>query len=207
MSYVVCGFYTENTVYEEIATKYLLTSSKELGLDYDVVSVPNLGNWQRNTSYKATFALEMLKKHPDKNIILLDADARIESVPILFDNIPEHYIVAAHYLDHQLWFHRASPSKEFLSGTLFLRNTKQTYDMVQMWIDKCKIGKEWEQRVLAQIIKQFNFPIYHLPVEYCWLHTLPAGRPHPLKDEGVVIRHFQASRWTKQQINKKENHG
>jgi len=200
MSYIVCAFYTKNTVYEEIANKQLLPSIKELSLDSDIVAVPSLGTWQANTSYKSTFALQMLQKHPDKNIVLLDVDARIDTIPTLFDNIPEPNIIAAHFLDHQLWFGRRTASKELLSGTLFLRNVEQAHEMVQKWVDECKKDKEWEQRVLARVVKQFHYPIYHLPVEYCWIHTMPGNRSHPLKDEGVVIRHFQASRWTKQSI-------
>jgi hypothetical protein len=200
MSYIVCAFYTENTVYEEIANKHLIPSIKELGIESDIVAIPNLGTWQANTSFKSTFALQMLQKHPDKNVVLLDVDAKIEAIPTLFENIPEQYITAAHHLDHRLWFNRSTATKEFLSGTLFLRNVPRTYEMVKLWIDGCVKSKGWEQRILARVIRQFKFPVFDLPVEYCWINTLPGNRPHPLKDEGVIIRHYQASRWTKQSI-------
>jgi len=40
-----------------------------------VVAIKPLGSWQKNTIFKATFILQMLKKHAPKPIVWFDADS------------------------------------------------------------------------------------------------------------------------------------
>ena len=124
MSFKICVFATENTPYVEIAEKQVIESLNELNIPNDFSKVANLGSWRKNTSYKSRFAHEMLLKHSDSNIVLLDADCRVLKYPELFDNIPEEYNIGAHLLDHNTWYKNGSNVREFLTGTLFLRNNE-----------------------------------------------------------------------------------
>ena len=86
---MVCVYATKDTPYVQVAESTILPSMKAIdGLRFSYSVVPNLGSWQKNTSYKATFALEMLVKYPSSNIVVLDVDCKINNYPSLFDNIP-----------------------------------------------------------------------------------------------------------------------
>ena len=192
-SFIVCVFATADTPYVEIANRQIIASLRSHGISHDFEEVPNLGTWQKNTSYKATFALDMLNKH-DKNIVLLDADCQVLRYPDLFDNIPEQYNIAAHILDWSTWYQRGDTIKEFLTGTLFLRNTERTKEIVKMWQWECSKSNIWEQKCLANVLMRNQEPVYNLPIGYCWINTMPFGEQPYVKCDDKVIVHYQASR-------------
>ena len=73
------AYYTKNTPYKEIAEQKLIPSLKKFNLNYTVSEVPNLGNWYKNTAFKAKFILNHLVDYPfEYNLVLLDVDATIE---------------------------------------------------------------------------------------------------------------------------------
>ena len=67
---VFVAYYTFNTPYETEAAK-LKASLKKLNLLHDIVPIASVGNWQDNTRFKAKFLQQMLVKHKDKNLALL----------------------------------------------------------------------------------------------------------------------------------------
>ena len=192
-NFIIVSYYTPS--YKEVADKYLLDSLTNIDVQYAVIGIGDLGNWYDNTAYKPTFALEMLDAHPDKDIVIVDCDARIETYPELFDNIPEEYLFAAHYLDHDTWYHNNSRQKEFLSGTLFIRNCEKSRIIIEKWKFGCLMNnRNWEQYILQQIIENESVPVYHLPISYCYIDSLPNGDKPFIKCDDVVVRHFQYSR-------------
>jgi len=198
-NFIICAFATKGTSYVDIATTTLLDSLNWIELEYDFHVVPNLGSWQKNTSYKATFAKEMLLKH-NRNVVLLDVDCRVFRYPELFNLIPEQYNIAAHHLDHDTWYQNNSHKKEFLSGTLFLRNVPQTFELVTKWEDRCKISTEWEQKILDAVIKENSVEVFDLPLRYCYINEVRPGQPPFIACDDVVIKHYQASRTEKRHI-------
>lgn len=196
MSFVICAFVTQNTPYEEVAQNYLIPSLEKLELPYDLQLIDNLGSWNKNTSYKATFAKEMLKKHKGSNIVILDADARILEYPEIFDEIPNDYDIGAFILDRDTWYKNSygKDRYEFLSGTLFIRNSALGNFLVNQWELECKNTNEWEQKVLFKVLKRFDAKIYTLPMSYCYITSLPDGSKPNIPCEKPVILHYQVSR-------------
>lgn len=198
--FIICIFATENTPYLEIADTYVIPSLKALNLQYDFQVVPNLGTWQKNTSYKSTFARLMLEKHKDKNIVLLDADSKVFQYPELFNLIPEEYNFAAHILDHNTWYQNGSKIKELVSSCLFLRNNNRTIGLVEKWEASCKTDDLWEQKILQRLLEKEKEPIYNLPLRYCYINTVRGTQEPYIKCDDVVIKQYQASRTTKKHI-------
>ena len=200
-NFIVCVYATKDTPYVQIAESTILPSMKAIeGLKYSYSVVPNLGSWKKNTAYKATFAMEMLNKYPESNIVLLDADCKINNYPSLFDNIPEQYNIASHLLDWATWYQNGTTTKEFLTGTLFLRNCERTKYLVEKWIDGCEATNEWEQKVLAKVLVDYKEQILNLPLAYCYINSLPDGREPHVKIDNPTIIHYQSSRTLKRQI-------
>jgi hypothetical protein len=185
----------------QIAKEKLIPSLEKFNLNHSVVGVPNLGNWYKNTAYKAKFIKDYLVEYPfPYSIVLLDVDAVIEKPPVLFSEIPEEYDIALHYLDWGEWYGHSKGTKELLTGTMMFRNRRAVRAMCEEWYAKAIIGNTWEQKVLEKIIDKYDLKIYQLPREYIYIDTLPNGQKSKVSDENVVIRHFQASREWKRKI-------
>jgi len=200
---IFLGYWTQNTPYKNIAEEKLIPSLKRFNLNYSVKEVPNLGNWYKNTAYKAIFLLEHLVDYPfPYNLVLLDVDCIIEKTPVLFEEIPPEYDLAFHRLNWETWYnYPGSKVRELLTGTFMARNRPHVRNLCEEWYRKSMEGNVWEQVCLDKILKtRKDIKIYELPLTYCYINTLPQGRKPFISDEGVVIRHFQASREFKRKI-------
>lgn len=201
--FIIVSFYTLNTQYTDICHKYLMASLSNLNLHSDVRGVPNLGSWNRNTSYKPDFLVHMLDQHPNEDIVFVDADAEILEYPKLFEEIPEEYNFAFHMLDKSTWYNRVYPEDnrfELLTGTLFIRNNDLSKEVVKQWAGECASSREWEQRILQRIIKDRGIKCYSLPLSYCYIKSLPNGSLPNVKVDKVFIAHNQVSRLFKQRM-------
>ena len=205
MSFIVVSYYTIDTPYQDVAHEYLMPSLCKMGngIKSDVRGVPNLGNWQKNTSYKAQFVSTMLEHYTD-NIVFLDCDAEVLKYPSLFDSIPQGYNFACHILDRSKWYgikYDEQDSKELLSGTLFVRNCVESRKIVTEWMMTCKMSPNvWEQKVLDMVLKKNNIPVYELPMSYCRILTLPSGKAPIVECNDPVIVHHQCSRTLRNKI-------
>lgn len=184
------GYYTINTPYESEANK-LIASLNKLNLLHDIVGVKNLGSWQANTRFKAQFMLDMMEKHPDKNLLYVDVDAIIHSRPILFQNYDCD--VAVRWQDFR-W-----RKNECLSGTIFMKNNDKTKKLCKIWSEtnesEGKNANTFEQWNLGKAIEQMQktdgLIAKNLPPEYTFIFDsmrkiYPNAKP--------IIEHFQASR-------------
>jgi len=185
--WIICAYYTKNTSYEE-HSKSFVESLKRFNLPYDITSIDSKGDWYVNMQYKPVFIKQMLKKHYPNSIVYVDIDATFCQFPNFFDkldNIPEVNI-AVHILDHSK-YRRKVHKPEMLSGTIFLKNTATTKQIVEKWIQECKRGpKIWDQRALATVLKEYKHHL--LPEEYVVIFDYMSSVKDP------VIKHFQASR-------------
>ncbi|HDP36856.1 MAG TPA: hypothetical protein ENN27_03160 [Candidatus Atribacteria bacterium] len=180
--FIIVAYYTKNTGYED-EIKKLITSLEKFNLPYDIKTIDNLGNWQKNTQYKAEFCKRMLEKH-QRPIVYLDADARVEQNPELFEKLDCD--IAVHYRNDE----------ELLSGTLYLNNTYATKMLIDEWIKEIKKTPDiWEQKVLDRVIRKSNIKIEKLPPTYCQIFDSMAGAGKP------VISQHQASRKFKEAVN------
>ena len=193
----IVSFYSNN--YADIAYKYLIPSLKKLNLDYYIVEIPNLNSWKEATDYKAWFIKECLNKFTC-NIVWIDADATVNSYPILFDELSDSNIdVAYHMLSWETHYGRPRDKGkfEFLSGTLFFNNNIRVKQLIDQWIVYTKIYSP-EQRALHQAIREtIGLNIKELPREYCYITTKPDGSLSAIPLENTIINHYQASRGRK----------
>lgn len=191
----IVSWYTVNTPYEEVLNHYLLPSVERLNLDHKIYPVRSLKDWTKNTNQKPDIALKALDEIDD-DILLVDADCRIHVAPTLLDRIPPQYDMGVFYLDWQTWYRKGYPKKELCSGTLFFRHTKGCREVIEAWkAEGNKTGLP-DQLNLDAVLKLFpHVNVYVLPLEYCWINSLPTGeKPHIKRPENVVVEHFQMSR-------------
>lgn len=146
------------------------------GLPHRLVRRPSLGSWARNCAQKATVLAEALASVEDGRLVAwLDADSRVIARPDVLWSLDCD--VARHLLR----------GREFLSGTLLLRNSEPVRRLVDAWISGCHAAPtEWDQRVLARVIDGRGLVVADLPVEYVRLPWMT--------DVAPVIEHRQASR-------------
>lgn len=179
--YIVVSFHTDDEVYSKHA-ECLEKSLIEYGIDHEIVSIPGLpetiDDWKKNTHYKPEFILKMLRKHKDKNVVWIDADAEVKKYPKLFDTLTCD--LAVHYLGGQ----------ELLSGTMFFRNSAKIRRLVKKWVDLCKKDNKLqksEQINLQEVIeRERSIDVFDLPYSYTKIFDKMKVCP--------VIQHYQASR-------------
>lgn len=189
----VIAYYTLGTDYEKEANQ-LKASLDKVGMKYQIEGVPNLGSWQENTRYKATFIKEkILENLEGETLLYLDVDARVRKYPIELEDIKEP--IAVRFEDFK-W-----QKGTCLSGTILI---KPTLDMVRLckdWELKNNLTKSdkknLEQDNLGVLLNEYAFAYPHhfkykvLPVEYCFIFDI-----HRRMYKGVepIIEHLQASR-------------
>ena len=201
--FVIASFYTINTPYEKVIQEYFVTSYQNIFKDskFIIKAIRNYGNWYNNVAHKPQIVLELLEKL-DKHmcLVLLDADAEILKYPKLFEEIPEEYDIAFHYLDWNIWYgyNRQPPTKELLTGTMFFRNNDTIKALCDHWYKEAIKTHEWEQKILQRIINLYPVKIYELPLEYCYMKSTPKGEP--IVKLNPVILHHQVSRELKRRL-------
>lgn len=157
-NYIFVAYYTTKTPYEKEVRK-LKASLDSLNLPYDIQGYPSKGSWQANIAFKPEFVLEMICKHPTKDIIYIDADAIVRSRPIYFDTFSGD--IGVHYKDGQ----------ELLSGTIYLRNNSKVKRLVQSWISEQQHNPHtWDQKTLQRVIvksaKELQITVVNIPANY-----------------------------------------
>lgn len=180
---VIVSYYTKGTGYET-QVEHLKVSLRRFNLKNDVVGIPDQGSWRKNVYYKAGFIKQMMNKYPNKSIVFVDADARINKNPILFNDLDCDF--ACHFFN----------KKELLSGTLYFGNTKGARLIVDEWIKENKAHPtiHMPQRNLHIVFnkQKKNIKSKILPVEYCMIFDSSAR-----KKVKPIIEHFQLSRMYK----------
>ena len=171
--------------YEPILERYLRPSVDALGLDMEVIRFESTGDWTKNCARKADAIAKARRKHRARGVAWVDADAKIERLPVLLAGLRESGIdVAAHRL----------PSGELLGGTVYVGATKKAARVLTDWQKRCKAAptkyEMADQRHLddaIQAAKGLRFEA--LPDSYC--RIFDNGQQ---KSEHPAIRHFQESR-------------
>ena len=201
-SFIISAFCTAETSYEMILATQLLPSLDKLGLKYHIEVVENQGSWLKNVAQKPLTILHTMEKYPSYNIVSLDADSEVFQFPKLFNEIPENYEIALHTLDWDTWYQNNSHIKEILSGTLWIRNNEKMRSFVKEWYLRAETINKWEQKCLQELLEERkeSIKIFPLPLNYCWISSLPDGKSPHIQCDDIVVRHNQASRKLKKQI-------
>jgi len=190
------AYYTKSTAYQDEAKK-LIQSLRNLNLNYDVVGVPGLGSWQANTRFKAKFMQQMLIKHKGMDLVYVDVDAIVHSVPLQFKD----YVgdIGIRFQDFK-W-----KKNECLSGTIYMANNEKTMKVCKEWeqlnIKESNNSKNLEQWNLGAVIQKLKGPlkleVINLPPEYTFIFDTMKKMYPSVKP---VIEHFQASRRNKNKV-------
>lgn len=195
-NWIVVALLTNSSVYELEFAQHLLPSLQKFDIPYHIEVIDSKGSWLKNVAQKPGAIFNAMEKYPGKDIVCLDVDCEIVSYPELFNTIPKDYDIAFHTLSWNEWYQNKSNVNEVLSGTIYLRNNDKIKKLLEDWYFEATNSLIWEQKVLASLLeKRSDINIYPLPVEYCWIHTLPDNSPPKISPNGsIIIRHFQASR-------------
>jgi hypothetical protein len=200
--FIVGSFVTKNTPYEDICEYFLKSSLKKFKIDHEIETIQNTNNWRRNVAEKPKVILNLLEKHKNKTLVFLDADASIEQYPALFEDIPKEYDLGYHLLDWATWYNRPDDTrKELLTGTMFFRYNERVVHLLKQWYIEAISSEQWEQLVLEKLMAHYkdDLEIYNLPVEYCYIKTMPNGDKPFVKCDPVILHH-QVSRTLKKLI-------
>ena len=186
MNFIVCAYYTRNTLYQQKAEKFI-ASLKKFDVPYYVEAIEDKGDWYKNTVYKPTFLKRMLEKFHPLSIVYVDCDAEFLRYPDLFENWSGlTYIDVGVYVFDRSCYTKSRGGFEVLSGTIFLKNNEKVYKIVEKWEKECQSNPRiWDQRSLEKVLEG-NY--HELPGEYCKIFD----RMDEIKDP--VIVHYQASR-------------
>ncbi|KKL61706.1 hypothetical protein LCGC14_2192630 [marine sediment metagenome] len=191
---IYISFYTEG-YYENVMNSHLLPSLLLFNLPYYILPMENKHNWHENTKQKISFILKALKENYPIPLVWIDADGKIEDYPKLFYEIPKEYDIGVHTLDWKEQY--GKEGSELLSGTVFLRNNEKTEQLVELWAKYADESSGWEQRALEKAIKDLKIKVYELPRTYCYITTIPSGKPPKVIIDNPIISHWQVSRKVK----------
>lgn len=185
--FTVVSFHTPQYAHEAAR---LERSLKRCGVEYRCDTVPDKGDWHRNTAYKPEW-LRTVRRQLTGTLLWVDADAVLHSVP----QISESGYDIAMRNNHGEW----------MTGTIVIRDTLGATWFLNAWCDlntqKQRSG-QWVgggQANAGQLIEHGGrWCVHELPAEMCWV-----GVGIDQKREGEpVIEHLQASRefhWHKKQ--------
>ena len=185
---IICTFYSVDNGYKKYYDKYLEPSLKQFKLPYYAFEILRENKeWEMVGQEKPFFILEVMKLYPNRDVVWLDSDAKVENMPILFLNISKDF--AAHYL-----------KKNLCSGTLYFKNSEIGKQILNDWIlennrinsKKPPVAKTslWDQKTLHTTIDaKYKMNTFILPIEYLGIfdHNM-------IKGLTIIISHHQASR-------------
>ena len=172
---ILVSYYTSS--YQERAQE-LAKSADMVGLDHDIIELPDLGSWRENVLRKPGFLMMMLDAHHKENILWVDADAVIHKYPDwsnlgwlgLYYNKPE-----------EPW-----------AGTIFLNNSDPTRGFLDRWIDFNEtMEPSMDQDTLQYAVTASRIVVRRLPPAYHWVERVHRKR-FPGADP--IIEHFMDSR-------------
>ena len=83
---IIVSYHTPFHVYETCA-RNLEDSLNKFELRYEINCLPSEGDWYQNACQKTTYIREMMDRHPEEDIIWLDADMVVLSYPHLFESV------------------------------------------------------------------------------------------------------------------------
>ena len=195
----VIAYYTENTDYKKEADR-LEASLINIGIDYEITPVKNLGSWQLNTRYKATFLKEQIIKHlGGEPLLYVDVDAVIHEYPHELENIKQS--IAVRFEDFP-W-----QKNNCLSGTIFIKPNVSMIRLCKDWELRNLLTKDrdknLEQDNLGDLLNEYcyrhpyHFDYKILDVEYCFIFDIHK-KMYP--DKKPIIERLQASRRLKHKV-------
>lgn len=190
--YKVISFYTP--AYESVAKRLIATLNRH-SIDHDVERIESLGSWQRNCAHKPSFILRKSQEHSGKPIVWIDADATIQSRPVLFETLAQENSV-----DIAVRMSNTRPAHDWnrvMTGTIYFGASPQRSKLIRDWQFRCNTNPlRWDQVSLAHTLENRGvngkrYKVLDLPEPYCAVFDRRTTNELP------IIVHWQASRQLK----------
>jgi hypothetical protein len=119
--------------------------------------------WKASVLYKPLFIKKKLEAHPDRDIVWIDADAKLLDFPkFLMVEKPDFDIS---------YYHMDVLGNEPFGGTVFYRNTQAVRSLVDQWeVEVKKNPKALDEHSLSKVVRERKDIVFQiLPPEYCWV--------------------------------------
>lgn len=187
MSYVVCGWYTND--YRPWWDK-LRPTLEAVGAPHDFVQVAkDETHWEAQTLRKAQQVMLAMSRHTGKTIIFLDVDCTVRGDLAPLAKIATDFGVCSVVTYAKTRWHVIANKLTVRSGTMVLKPTPACFDLVKRWVDLCVDAPAYvhDQQVLALAMCQVpGLTVTNIGVKWC---AVPRD-----KCAGAVIVHDQASK-------------
>lgn len=183
---LVCAFHTPD--YAETAAGLRQTLDQH-DIDYHIEPTPAVPNWEAGTRRKPQFVLDCLKRFADRDILYLDADARVRK-PL--DELEKVSGDVALYFRSGIKGGR--PRLQPFAGTIFVRNNGEGLRFAEAWVEETARARseDVDGDCLIRVIGRLaGLTITQLPQTYAWIFDRKDLAAPP------VIEHLQASRGRK----------
>lgn len=195
---IVINCYTRGTPYEQ-EVQGLRFSLEQLGMEAEIVGVPNLGSWERNCAFKAQFIHDTYFKL-DRPVLWLDADARVRNIPGLLAGADPDFGVAK------------VSGWQIASGTVYFNRTPLGERVLTTWLEYCRRAPTiWDQihldRAWEEVTANHSLFTRWLPQPYVKIFDMPWESRLTIPEHGedpIVIEHLQASRRLKNKLGAKK---
>ena len=177
LPYIVCAFHTNDDIYNAEAAN-LRESLERFKLPYVIKQIEKGDRrWKDICRTKPRFIRDMLDAY-GKDVLYLDADAKVLAHPTLFDNFPGDLGV------------HLRPPKELFASTIYVKNSVNARFLLERWIwFVMENDKNDDQTMLQRVVDEQGAAskcIVNLPESYACKFAEPGS--------GAVIGQYQASR-------------
>jgi len=214
------AYYSAGTSYEREA-ELLRGSLNLVGMRYNIVAVPDGGDWYANTARKARFIYEQRMEHTGP-LLYIDVDAYVHrNVESYFERLGRMgYDFGAHWYRVPAKGHDGREvcacvrgegcdrEHRMLSGTMFFGDTQGARDLLTTWYgmnDLFRQGGIMEgggQKNLWYLVTcMTSLKVKRLPGRYCYVFDKPWAYP---PSEPRIIEHTIASRDNRGPKNRKD---
>lgn len=192
---LIVSHYTIDTGYEQ-EVKNLIGTLKKFGLDYFIEPIKTLGSWRMNSNYCSRLVQKAMADYPDRDILRVDADARFDRCPKLFEQNEWNNVDVGYVRYSFKWIRN-----ELLGGTLFFANNPHVRWLVDEWTKKCMVECPHAKNpvLLDKLLKnefKGKIKVKEMPPQYCKIFD------HMSDIKNGVIVHYQASRRFKKIVNR-----
>ena len=119
--------------------------------------------WKTSVLYKPQFIRKKLEANPGRDIIWIDADAKLLDFPkFLMEERPDFDVS---------YYHMDVLGNEPFGGTVFYRNTQAVRSLIDQWEAEVKKNpKALDEQSLAKVVRERKDLVFQiLPPEYCWV--------------------------------------
>jgi len=120
--FIIVSWHTPDSLYSSCALR-LKESLERFDLEHEINCLPAIGDWNQNVCHKPQYILEMMNKHPEKNIVWIDADSEVIAYPEYFKTITGD-------VGCLLW-----KGIQIFMSTAFFSNNINVRDFVTKWIE------------------------------------------------------------------------